>query len=173
MARETLRILTGNAHPQLADRIAEQLDTDVGQMICSRFSDGEIQVKIQESVRGMDVFVVQPTCSPVNEHVMELLIILDALRRASARRITCVMPYYGYARQDKKIKPREPVTAKLVADLISQCGAHRILALDLHADQIQGFFNLPVDHCFAGPLIADYLIKRKLYDRDRSRTSPR
>jgi ribose-phosphate pyrophosphokinase len=120
----------------------------------------------------MDVFVVQPTCSPVNEHVMELLIILDALRRASARRITCVIPYYGYARQDKKIKPREPVTAKLVADLITQSGANRILAIDLHADQIQGFFNLPVDHLFAGPLIADYLIKRKLYDRDVVVVSP-
>jgi ribose-phosphate pyrophosphokinase len=172
MARDTLRILTGTAHPGLANCIAEHLGMGVSQMICRRFSDGEVQVKIQESVRGMDVFVVQPTCSPVNEHVMELLIILDALRRASARRITCVMPYYGYARQDKKIKPREPVTAKLVADLITQSGANRILAIDLHADQIQGFFNLPVDHLFAGPLIADYLIKRKLYDRDVVVVSP-
>jgi ribose-phosphate pyrophosphokinase len=172
MARDTLRILTGTAHPALAECIAEQLGIGVSQMICRRFSDGEIQVKIQESVRGMDVFVVQPTSSPVNDHVMELLIILDALRRASARRITCVIPYYGYARQDKKIKPREPVTAKLVADLITQSGANRILAIDLHADQIQGFFNLPVDHLFAGPLIADYLIKRKLYDRDVVVVSP-
>jgi ribose-phosphate pyrophosphokinase len=172
MPRETLRILTGNAHPALAQRIGEQLGIGVGQMICQRFSDGEIQVKIQESVRGMDVFVIQPTCSPVNENVMELLIILDALRRASARRITCVMPYYGYARQDKKIKPREPVSAKLVADLITQSGANRILAIDLHADQIQGFFNLPVDHLFAGPLIADYLIKRKLYERQVVVVSP-
>src|SRR5207247_1533696 len=139
MARESMRILTGNAHPALARCIGEQLGIGVGQMVCRRFSDGEVQVKIQGSVRGMDVFVVQPTCSPVNEHMMELLIILDALRRASARRITCVMPYYGYARQDKKIKPREPVTAKLVADLITQSGANRILAIDLHADQIQGF----------------------------------
>jgi ribose-phosphate pyrophosphokinase len=172
MARETLRILTGTAHPSLANQIGEHLGIGVGQMICRRFSDGEVQVKIQESVRGMDVFVVQPTCSPVNEHVMELLIILDALRRASARRITCVIPYYGYARQDKKIKPREPVTAKLVADLLTHSGANRILAIDLHADQIQGFFNLPVDHLFAGPLIADYLIKRKLYDRDVVVVSP-
>jgi ribose-phosphate pyrophosphokinase len=172
MAREMLRILTGTAHPALAQQIADQLGIGVGQMICRRFSDGEVQVKIQESVRGMDVFVIQPTCSPVNEHVMELLIIVDALRRASPRRITCVMPYYGYARQDKKIKPREPVTAKLVADLITQSGANRILAIDLHADQIQGFFNLPVDHLFAGPLIADYLIKRRLYDRDVVVVSP-
>ncbi len=172
MARDTLRILTGTAHPHLASRIAEQLDLGISQMICRRFSDGEVQVKIQESVRGMDVFVIQPTCSPVNEHVMELLIILDALRRAGPRRITCVMPYYGYARQDKKIKPREPVSAKLIADLISQCGANRILALDLHADQIQGFFNLPVDHLFAGHLIADYLIKRKLYEREVVVVSP-
>jgi ribose-phosphate pyrophosphokinase len=172
MARETLRILTGTAHPALGQQIAEQLGIGVSRMICTRFSDGEVQVRLQESMRGMDVFVVQPTCSPVNEHVMELLIILDALRRASARRITCVMPYYGYARQDKKIKPREPVTAKLVADLLTQSGANRILAIDLHADQIQGFFNIPVDHLFAGPLIADYLIKRKLYDRDIVVVSP-
>lgn len=172
MARESLRILTGTAHPALGRQIAEQFGTEVSRMACSRFSDGEVQVRLQESMRGMDVFVIQPTSSPVNEHVMELLIILDALRRASARRITCVMPYYGYARQDKKIKPREPVTAKLVADLITQSGANRILAIDLHADQIQGFFNLPVDHLFAGPLIADYLIKRKLYDRDVVVVSP-
>jgi ribose-phosphate pyrophosphokinase len=172
MARDTLRILTGTAHPELAQCISEQLDIGVSQMICGRFSDGEVQVKIQESVRGMDVFVVQPTCSPVNDHVMELLIILDALRRASARRITCVIPYYGYSRQDKKIKPREPVTAKLIADLITQSGANRILSIDLHADQIQGFFNLPVDHLYAGPLIADYLIKRELYDRDVVVVSP-
>lgn len=172
MARESLRLVTGNAHPALAQRIAEQFGTTVSQMTCSRFSDGEVQVRLHESLRGMDVFVLQPTCSPVNEHVMELLIILDALRRASARRITCVMPYYGYARQDKKIKPREPVTAKLIADLLTQSGANRILAIDLHADQIQGFFNLPVDHLFAGPLIADYLIKRKLYDRDIVVVSP-
>jgi ribose-phosphate pyrophosphokinase len=172
MPGEALRILTGTAHPTLAGRIAEHLGIAVSQMICRRFSDGEIQVKIQESVRGMDVFVVQPTCSPVNDHLMELLIILDALRRASPRRITCVIPYYGYARQDKKIKPREPVTAKLVADLITQSGANRVLTIDLHADQIQGFFNLPVDHLFARPLIADYLIKRKLYDRDVVVVSP-
>lgn len=172
MARDTLRILTGTAHPALAHQIAEQLGIGVSKMVCGRFSDGEVQVRIQESMRGMDVFVVQPTSSPVNDHVMELLIILDALRRASARRITCVVPYYGYARQDKKVKPREPVTAKLVADLITQAGANRVLAIDLHADQIQGFFNLPVDHLFAGPLIADYLIQRKLFERDVVVVSP-
>src|SRR5260370_36391517 len=120
MARETLRILTGTAHPGLANCIAEQLGMGVSQMICRRFSDGEVQVKIQESVRGMDVFVVQPTCSPVNEHVMELLIILDALRRASPRRITCVIPYSRHPRQDNKTKRRDPVTAKLKADLLTQ-----------------------------------------------------
>ena len=169
---DDLRILTGTAHPTLARDIAGHLGVEVGQMVVGRFSDGEIFTKIEESLRGMDVFVVQPTSSPVNEHIMELLIINDALRRASARRITCVMPYFGYARQDKKIKPREPVTARLVADMITLSGANRVLAVDLHADQIQGFFNIPVDHLYGGPLIADYLIERGVYDRDVVVVSP-
>src|SRR5947208_3325764 len=169
---DNLRILTGTAHPTLAHDIAGHLGVDVAQTTIGRFSDGEIFTKIDESLRGMDAFVVQPTCSPVNDHIMELLIINDALRRASARRITCVMPYFGYARQDKKIKPREPVTARLVADLITLSGANRVLAIDLHADQIQGFFNIPVDHLYGGPLIADYLIERGVYDRDVVVVSP-
>jgi ribose-phosphate pyrophosphokinase len=172
MAYEKLRILTGTANPALAQAIACCLDIEVGSMLVSRFSDGEVRVKIQESVRGMDVFVVQPTCSPVNDNVMELLIILDALRRASVRRINVVIPYYGYARQDKKVKPREPVAAKLVADLITQAGANRIVAIDLHAGQIQGFFNIPVDHLFAAPVIVDYLIKLGIYDKDVVVVSP-
>jgi ribose-phosphate pyrophosphokinase len=172
MAYEKLRILTGTANPALAQAIACCLDIEVGSMLVSRFSDGEVRVKIQESVRGMDVFVVQPTCSPVNENVMELLIILDALRRASVRRVNVVIPYYGYARQDKKVKPREPVAAKLVADLITQAGANRIVSIDLHAGQIQGFFNIPVDHLFAAPLIADHLIKLGIYDKDVVVVSP-
>jgi ribose-phosphate pyrophosphokinase len=167
-----LRILTGSAHPELARAIAKELGISVSDVLLSRFSDGEIQVQIQESMRGMDVFVVQPTCSPVNENVMELLIILDALRRASVARVNVVIPYYGYARQDKKIKPREPVTAKLIADLLTDVGANRILAVDLHAGQIQGFFNIPVDHLYAGPLIADYLIKKGIYDKDVVVVSP-
>lgn len=157
MRNDTLRILAGNANPDLAREIAAELGTRPAQLLLTRFSDGEVRVKIEESLRGMDVFVIQPTSAPVNEHVMELLIILDAVRRASAERVTVVMPYYGYARQDKKVKPREPITARLVADLITLAGAHRILCLDLHVEQIQGFFNLPVDHLYAGPLIADHL----------------
>jgi ribose-phosphate pyrophosphokinase len=169
---DNLRILAGSANPKLAERIATELGTAPARMLLSRFSDGEIRVKIEESLRGMDVFVIQPTSAPVNEHIMELLLILDALRRASASRITVVMPYYGYARQDKKVKPREPITARLVADLITLAGAHRILALDLHAEQIQGFFNVPVDHLYAGPLIANYLIGEKIFDHNVVVVSP-
>jgi ribose-phosphate pyrophosphokinase len=169
---DNLRILTGTAHPGLAEEIASQLGVNLARMTVDRFSDGEVCIKIDESLRGMDAFVVQPTSSPVNDHVMELLIIADALRRASARRINCVIPYFGYARQDKKIKPREPVTARLVADLISQAGANRVLAIDLHAEQIQGFFNIPVDHLYGGPLIADYLIERGIYDKNVVVVSP-
>jgi ribose-phosphate pyrophosphokinase len=169
---DTLRLLSGSANPTLAEAIAEEMEMPLSRMTLSRFSDGEIQVKIEESMRGMDVFVIQPTCSPANETVMELLIILDALRRASAARVTCVIPYYGYGRQDKKLKPREPVTAKLVADLISHTGASRILSIDLHADQIQGFFNLPVDHLYAGPLIAGYLRSKGLVDGNVTVVSP-
>ncbi len=164
MRHDNLRVLAGSANPKLAASIAEHLGTRPSTLLLSRFSDGEVRVKIEESMRGMDVFVVQPTSSPVNEHVMELLIILDALRRASVERMTVVCPYYGYARQDKKVKPREPITARLIADLITLAGANRILALDLHVEQIQGFFTIPVDHLYAGPLIADYLRSRDLGD---------
>jgi ribose-phosphate pyrophosphokinase len=154
---DNLRVLAGSANPKLAAAIAEHLDIPLCRMLLTRFSDGEVRVKIEESLRGMDAFVIQPTSKPVNEHVMELLIILDALRRASVERVTVVMPYYGYARQDKKVKPREPITARLVADLITLAGANRVLAFDLHAEQIQGFFSVPVDHLYGGPLIAEYL----------------
>ncbi len=153
-----LRIFSGNANPQLAGRIAREFDAPLGEITVKQFADGEICMKIEESARGQDIFIVQPTCSPVNDNLMELLIMIDAFRRASARRITVVLPYYGYARQDKKVKPREPITARLVANLITQAGASRVLCLDLHAGQIQGFFDLPVDHLYAGPLIADHLI---------------
>jgi ribose-phosphate pyrophosphokinase len=167
-----LRIFTGNANPTLAANIAAELDTPLGEISVKQFSDGEIFVKIEESARGQDIFIVQPTCSPVNDNMMELLIMIDAFRRASARRITVVLPYYGYARQDKKIKPREPVTARLVANLITQAGASRVLCLDLHAGQIQGFFDLPVDHLYAGPLIADHLKAEGLYDGNTVVVSP-
>jgi len=169
---QRLTLLTGNANPELAKEIAQILDVELCRMTVSRFSDGEIQVKIDESIRGADAFVVQPTSAPVNEHLMELLIILDALKRASAVRTTVVMPYYGYARQDKKVKPREPVTAKLVADLLQVAGADRILTVDLHADQIQAFFDLPVDHLYGGPIIARYLMDHGLADSNLVVVSP-
>jgi len=137
----------------------------LGDADVSRFSDGEVYVQINENVRGQDVFVVQPTCPPVNDHLMELLVMIDALKRASARRITAVLPYYGYGRQDRKVMPRVPITAKLVADLITTAGCQRVLAVDLHAGQIQGFFDIPVDHLFAAPpVIVDYLAKKDLKD---------
>lgn len=152
-----LRIFTGNSNPELVRRISEQLGTPIGNSVVKTFSDGEINVEIHESVRGMDVFVIQSICHPVNDNLMELLILIDALRRASAERITAVLPYYGYARQDRKVLPRAPISAKLVADLITTAGASRILTVDLHAGQIQGFFNVPVDHLFAAPVLLDYL----------------
>jgi ribose-phosphate pyrophosphokinase len=172
MRTDNLRILAGSANRKLAEDIAAQLDTRPVEMLLTRFSDGEVRVKIEESLRGMDAFVVQPTSAPVNENVMELLVIQDALRRASADRITVVIPYYGYARQDKKVKPREPITARLVADLITLAGAHRVLALDLHAEQIQGFFNVPVDHLYGGPLIANHLISQDIHGHDVVVVSP-
>ncbi len=172
MRNDTLRVLAGSSNKPLAEAIARHLKIEVSNMMVTRFSDGEVRVKIQESLRGMDVFVIQSTSHPVNEHVMELLIILDAVRRASAARITVVMPYYGYARQDKKVKPREPVTARLIADLISLAGANRVLAVDLHAEQIQGFFNIPVDHLYGGPLIADYMISQQMVGPDVVVVSP-
>jgi len=167
-----LKVFAGNANPQLARDIAQALGVELGKIIVSRFSDGETRVKIEESIRGADVFIIQPTCPPVNENLMELLIMCDAFKRASAARIVPVMPYYGYARQDKKINPREPISAKLVADLIRHAGADRIFAIDLHAGQIQGFFDAPVDHLPAGPLIARYLRSKGLYNRNIVVVSP-
>ena len=152
-----LRIFTGNSNTELVRKITEQLGTPLGKSEVRTFSDGEINVEIDESVRGMDVFVVQSICNPVNNNLMELLILIDALKRASAERITAVLPYYGYARQDRKVVPRAPISAKLVADLITAAGASRILTVDLHAGQIQGFFNIPVDHLFAAPVLLEYL----------------
>jgi len=160
-----LKIFTGNANRALAEEIAQYLHVPLGNAEVSRFSDGEVFVQINENVRGTDVFVVQPTCPPVNDSLMELLIMIDAFKRSSAHRITAVLPYYGYARQDRKVQGRMPISAKLVADLMEAAGADRVLALDLHAGQIQGFFNVPVDHLFAGPVVMiDYLRKKDLRD---------
>lgn len=167
-----LRLFTGNAHSSLTHRIAGHLGVPVGEMKVTRFNDGEVRVQVEESARGMDVFIVQPTCAPVNDNLMELLIMVDAFRRASADRITVVLPYYGYARQDKKIKPREPVTARLVADLITEAGATRAVCVDLHAGQIQGFFRIPMDHLYAGPLIAHHLVEMGLINGDTCVVSP-
>lgn len=154
---EKIRIFSGNANVPLAGKIAEDLGVKLGLVNVTTFSDGETRVEIDENVRGKDVFIIQPTCPPVNVTCMELLIMIDAVKRASADRITAVIPYYGYARQDRKVAPRAPITAKLVADLITTAGANRVLALDLHAGQIQGFFNIPVDNLFATPVLIDYL----------------
>jgi ribose-phosphate pyrophosphokinase len=156
---DTLRIFGGNSNPELSRRIAEILGVNFGDALVRRFSDGEVNVDIDESVRGMDVFVIQSVCRPVNENLMELLILIDAFKRASAKRITAVIPYYGYGRQDRKVSPRAPITAKLVADLIATAGASRILTVELHAGQIQGFFNIPVDHLFSSPVMVQYLKK--------------
>jgi len=156
-----LKIFTGNSNIHLVEEIARDLGTAMGKSMVKNFSDGEINVEINESVRGMDVFVVQSICHPVNNNLMELLILIDALKRASAERITAVLPYYGYARQDRKVSPRAPISAKLIADLITTAGASRILTVDLHAGQIQGFFNIPVDHLFAAPVLLEYLKKLK------------
>lgn len=157
-----LKIFAGNANPELAREIARHLGIELGDLEVGRFSNGEIKVKLNESVRGSDCFVIQPTCHPVNDNLMELLIILDALRRASARRITAVVPHYGYARQDRKARGREPISAKLVANLVVTAGARRVLTMDLHADQLQGFFDVPVDHLRAAPLIAEYFKRKRL-----------
>ena len=160
----SLKVFTGNAHPALAHEICKHLGVPLGRANVDRFPDGEVRVQIQENVRGADAFIIQPTCSPVNDNLMELLIMLDAFRRASANRITAVMPYYGYARQDRKDRPRVPISSKLVADLVTSAGADRVLALDLHASQIQGYFNIPVDHLFATPVTVAYFRKLKLKD---------
>src|SRR5437879_345487 len=159
-----LKLFSGNANRPLAEEIAQYLHVPVCDAEVTRFSDGEVYVQVNENVRGADVFLIQPTCPPANDTLMELLIMVDAMRRASARRITAVLPYYGYARQDRKVQPRVPISAKLVADLLEAAGIDRLLALDLHAGQIQGFFSVPVDHLFAAPVIIDYLGKKDLRD---------
>jgi ribose-phosphate pyrophosphokinase len=155
-----MMLFAGNANKVLGQRVADYLGIELGRMTSTQFSDGELRVMVDQSARGKEVFIIQPTCAPANDTLMELLIMLDAFRRASARKINVVMPYYGYARQDKKIKPREPVTARLVADLIENGGATRVVAVDLHAEQIQGFFRIPVDHLYGGPIIGRYLIEQ-------------
>ncbi|MBI2915368.1 MAG: ribose-phosphate pyrophosphokinase [Elusimicrobia bacterium] len=152
----TLKVFSGNANLPLAEEICSILEIPMGKVYVGRFPDGEVEVKIEENVRGADCFVVQPTCFPANDNLMELLLLIDALRRASADRITAVLPYYGYGRQDRKAEPRVPISAKLVANLIQAAGAHRVLTMDLHAGQIQGFFDIPVDHLYANPVIIDY-----------------
>lgn len=154
---KNMKVFTGNANKQLGQEICDQLGTELGQCVVKQFSDGETWVEIQENVRGMDVFVIQPTSNPANEHLMEVLVMIDALKRASADRITAVMPYYGYARQERKVHPRTPISAKLVADLLTAAGANRIMSMDLHAGQIQGFFNIPFDHLFSMPILLEYM----------------
>ncbi|MEW6603018.1 MAG: ribose-phosphate pyrophosphokinase [Nitrospirota bacterium] len=159
-----IKLFTGNSNKTLAQEIASVLHIPVGEATVSTFSDGEITVQINENVRGSDVFVVQSTCMPVNNNLMELLLMTDALKRASAGRITAVIPYYGYARQDRKAQPRVPISARMVADLITAIGAHRVLTIDLHAGQIQGFFDIPVDHLYSSPVLAEYVKKEYLND---------
>ena len=161
-----IKVFAGNSHSQLAEDISDILGVPVGKSKVSTFSDGEISVDINESVRGNDVFIVQSTSSPVNNNLMELLIMIDAFKRASAGRITAVIPYYGYARQDRKVKSRDPITAKLVADLLTAAGAHRILTMDLHAAQIQGYFNIPVDHLLGAPILAEHFMSKGLIDKE-------
>src|SRR5271156_7170371 len=169
-AKTNLKIFSGTSNPELAREVAEYLELEVGPVKISPFSDGEIYVQIQESVRGEDCFLIQPTCTPVNENLMELLILLDALKRASAGRITVVMPYFGYGRQDRKAAGREAITAKLVADLLTTAGAQRVVALDLHAPQIMGFFNILVDHLYASPVLVEGI--RSLNRKDFVLVSP-
>ena len=159
-----LKIFTGNANPELAKEICAYLCIPLGSAVVKRFSDGEINVEIRDNVRGVDVFIIQPTSPPVNDHLMELLVLMDALKRASAKRVTAVLPYYGYARQDRKVLPRAPITAKLVADLLTAAGVSRVLTMDLHAGQIQGFFNIPVDHLYSSPVMLEYIRANYLND---------
>ncbi|MGI6558881.1 MAG: ribose-phosphate diphosphokinase [Limnochordia bacterium] len=159
-----IKIFTGTANPELAREITDYLGVPLGDMEVRRFKDGEIDLRIRETVRGAKVFVIQPTCSPANENLMELLVIIDALRRASAKEIAAVIPYYGYARKDRKTQPREPITAKLVANLLTAAGANRVLTMDLHAGQIQGFFDIPVDNLRALPILAEYFNQKGLKD---------
>lgn len=157
-----LKIFTGNAHPALAQEICDYIGGPLGKAVCGRFNNGEIQVMVNESVRGKDVFIIQPTGAPVNDNLMELLIMVDAMKRASARHITVIVPYYGYARQDRKTRGREPISAKLVADLMSTAGVTRVVTMDLHAGQIQGFFDVPVDHLMSTSILAKYIKSMKL-----------
>lgn len=157
-----LKIFTGNAHPALAQEICDYIGVPLGKAVCGRFNNGEIQVMVNESVRGKDVFIIQPTGAPVNDNLMELLIMVDAMKRASARYITVIVPYYGYARQDRKTRGREPISAKLVADLMSTAGVTRVVTMDLHAGQIQGFFDVPVDHLMSTSILAKYIKSMKL-----------
>src|SRR5580698_8462408 len=166
------KVFSGNANPALASEICYELGCPLGAANVRHFSDGEVHLQIQENVRGADVFVIQPTCTPVDRNLMELLLMMDALKRASAERITAVLPYYGYARQDRKDRPRMPISARLVASLLERAGANRILALDLHAAQIQGFFDLPVDHLHAAPVINDYVRSLGIPERDFVVLSP-
>ena len=159
-----LRLFSGSSNPILAKEVGRYLGMDLGPMVRKRFADGELYIQIQESIRGCDVYLLQPTCYPVNDNLMELLIMVDACRRASARQITAVLPYYGYARADRKTAGRESITAKLVANLVTQAGASRVLAMDLHSAQIQGYFDIPCDHVYGSPVILDYLASKNLSD---------
>jgi ribose-phosphate pyrophosphokinase len=170
MSRGKLKIFAGSAHPALTREIADFLGVDLGSARLQRFPDTEVSFQIDENIRGTDVFIIQPTCAPVDEHLIELCIMIDAFRRSSASRITAVIPYYGYARQDRKDRPRVPISAKLVANLLSAAGANRVLTMDLHKAQIQGFFDIPVDHLFAAPVIIDHL--GKLGAKDMTIVSP-
>jgi len=163
---ENIKIFTGNSHPQLAEDIAKILEVEVGDSTVGKFSDGEIFVDTKETVRGRDAFIIQSTNAPVNDNLMELLINIDAFKRASAGRITAVIPYYGYARQDRKAKARDPITAKLVANLLTAAGVDRVLTMDLHAAQIQGYFDIPVDNLMGSPILANYFIEQGFKDRD-------
>lgn len=171
MNDNSLKLFAGNAHLALAQEMAEHLKIDLGECSVQRFRDGEIAVNVNESVRGADVYILQPTCPPVNDNLMELLIMIDAMRRASAKNITAVIPYYGYARQERKSKARDPISAKLTANLITAAGANRLITMDLHAAAIQGFFDIPVDHLSAMPILANYY-KRKDFDGDIIVVSP-
>lgn len=159
-----LRLISGTANSALAQEIATSLSINLTPILCKRFADGEIYVQVQESIRGCDIFLIQPTCGPVNDYLMELMILIDACRRASARQITAVIPYYGYARADRKTAGRESITAKLVANLITEAGANRVLALDLHSAQVQGFFDISLDHLQGAPILADYIQQKRLSD---------
>ncbi|HEY9763052.1 MAG TPA: ribose-phosphate pyrophosphokinase [Trichocoleus sp.] len=159
-----LKLFSGSANVELAREVARYLGIDLGPMVRKRFADGEVYIQIQESIRGCDVYLIQPTCYPVNDHLMELLIMIDACRRASARQITAVIPYYGYARADRKTAGRESITAKLVANLITKAGANRVLAMDLHSAQIQGYFDIPCDHVYGSPVVIDYIASKNLSD---------